>query len=49
MTPTIHDQVVATLQANYLGSHWNLTGDTYEGFVWLDDPSTKPTAVELGL
>jgi len=30
-------------------SHWVLTGNTYEGFVWLDDPATKPTAEELGL
>jgi hypothetical protein len=31
------------------GAHWNLRGDTYEGLEWLDDPSTKPTAIDLGL
>jgi len=28
---------------------WNLRSYTYEGLEWLDDPSTKPTAEELGL
>lgn len=44
-----HDQVVAVLQTNYPGSHWVFSGQTYNGFVWLDDISTKPTAQDLGL
>lgn len=43
------EQIVAFLQANYFGSHWNLRGNLYENLEWLDDPATKPTAEEIGL
>lgn len=43
------DQLITNLQSLYPGAHWNLSGNTYEGLSWLDDPSTKPTAAELGL
>lgn len=44
-----HREIVTVLQTSYLGTHWNLTGNTYEGLVWLDDPATKPSAMDLGL
>lgn len=44
-----HEQVVAIIVQLYPGSHWVLSGNTYDGFQWLDDPSTKPTAQQLGL
>lgn len=44
-----HKEIVERLQKDYLGSHWVLNGDTYDGLTWLDDPSTKPTAEDLGL
>jgi hypothetical protein len=43
------DELITALQTVRPGAHWNLSGNTYEGLVWLDDPSTKPTAEELGL
>jgi hypothetical protein len=38
--------LIESLQPN---SHWTWTGEDYSGLVWLDDPSTKPTANQLGL
>ena len=34
------------LQFNYPGTQWALSGNTYEGLVWLDE-SAKPTQEEL--
>jgi len=31
------------------GAHWNLKGYSYNDLEWLDDPSTKPSAADLGL
>lgn len=43
-----HNTIVDKLTTVYPGSHWTLTGETYSGFVWLDDPATKPSASALG-
>lgn len=44
-----HKQIIQKLAEIRPGAHWNLTGVTYDGLEWLDDPSTKPTAEEIGL
>lgn len=44
-----NDEICIQLQLIRPGAHWNLRGNTYAGLEWLDDPSTKPTAEELGL
>jgi hypothetical protein len=36
----------AVLNANYPGTQWSMSGDTYEGLDWLDE-SPKPTQAEL--
>lgn len=44
-----HDQIVECLVTNYPGTQWSLSGNTYEGFIWLGNTAIKPTANELGL
>lgn len=41
--------IVAWLETNRPGSHWNVRSASWEGFEWLDDPATKPTQEEMGL
>ena len=36
----------AILSANYKGALWNMSGDTYDGLVWLDS-TPKPTQAAL--
>lgn len=44
-----HSQISDKLLEIRPGAKWSLQGATYEGLTWLDDPSTKPTAEEIGL
>jgi hypothetical protein len=48
-TTTVHDTIIAKIQALKPGTNWTFTGETYDGLVWLDDVATKPTAADLGL
>jgi len=34
------------LSTNYVGKEWSLSGDSYEGLIWLSD-TPKPTQAEL--
>lgn len=34
------------LITNYVGAHWSLNGNDYDGLTWLDD-TPKPTQAEL--
>ena len=42
-----HDQIIAKLLEIRPGARWNLRGNTYETFEWLDAPETKPTHEEI--
>jgi hypothetical protein len=44
-----HIQIIEWLEVNRPNCQWSLSGNGYEGLVWLSSPETKPTAQEIGL
>lgn len=44
-----HKEIVAKIGELRPGAIFALTGDTYDGLVWLSPEISKPTPEELGL